>query len=214
MDTELEVQEYKQMDHEGINSLYIDDLIAGGPVGPKVMDLGCGTGEIAVMLCQRLDDVQVMGVDMSIEMLEAARMEVELGGVQGRVFLENADCKALDHFESGSTDTVLSNSLIHHVADPASVLACAMHVLAPGGRLFIRDLMRPTTEDEVERLVEEHASGETDFAKQLLRQSLHAALTVAEIRQVAAKCGIDPESIRATSDRHWTLDWSSTDDVA
>ncbi|OYP37011.1 class I SAM-dependent methyltransferase [Rhodopirellula sp. MGV] len=208
MDSEDEAREYLKMDHATVNNAFVDDLIASGPVGTKVMDLGCGTGEIPVLLCQRLSDVQVMGVDIAIEMLDVARLEVELGGVQGRVFLEHADCKALDHFEANSTDTVISNTLVHHVPDPTEVLRCAKHVLARGGRLFIRDLARPLTESRVEELVQLHASTETPFAQQLLRQSLHAALTIDEIAAIAETCGLDNAEISMTSDRHWTMHWT------
>ncbi|MCD0463426.1 class I SAM-dependent methyltransferase [Roseiconus lacunae] len=207
MDAAEEVREYEKMNHEAVNNAFVDDLKAGGPVGPKVMDLGCGTGEIAILLCQRLEDVQVMGVDLSVEMLEAARIEIELGGVQGRVFLEHADCKSLDHFEPGSSDTVISNTVLHHIADPEPFLRCAVHVLAPGGRLFLRDLVRPADEASVEALVALHGEGETEYAQQLLRQSLHAALTIAEIQELAQPLGIPASAINATSDRHWTIDW-------
>ena len=207
MDSAEEVREYREMNHELVNQCFVSDLIAGGSVGPKVVDLGCGTAQIPVYLCQQRGDVQVMGIDASIEMLEAARIEIELGGVQGRVFLEHADCKALAEFESEMADTVISNSLIHHVAEPTTVVDCGIRILKPGGRLFIRDLVRPASERDVEALVMEHAGNESEFARQLLRQSFHAALTLDEIQSLAQSLGIPSETVNLTSDRHWTLDW-------
>ncbi|WP_261344519.1 class I SAM-dependent methyltransferase [Stieleria maiorica] len=213
MDDATEVQEYQQMDHQGVNSAFVDDLIAGGTVGPRVIDLGCGTALIPILLCQKQSDVEVVGVDSSVEMLEAARIEIELGSVTGRVHLEHADCKVLEGFQDAAANTVISNTMLHHVAEPARVVAQAFRVLAPGGRLFLRDLVRPATEAEVEALVTLHAEGETDYARQLLRQSLHAALTVAEIADIAAGHDIPAEAIRMTSDRHWTLDWIKPDAI-
>ena len=208
MDSDLEVREYRAMDHEGVNQAFVDDLIAGGSVGPRVIDLGCGTAEIPVRLCAALREIEVLGVDSSVAMLEAARMEIELGSATGRVHLELADCKQLKGFQEGAADTVISNTVLHHIPEPELMIAQALRVLAPSGRLFIRDLFRPATESDVEALVDAHAAGESDFARQLLRQSLHAAMTVDEMGEILAAFGIPQNSIRMTSDRHWTLDWT------
>ena len=207
MDDAEEVREYGEMDHSTVNERFVVDLISGGQVGPRVIDMGCGLAAISVLLCQRVDDVEVLGIDSSVEMLEAARIEIELGGVQGRVFLEHADCKSLADFPSGEVATIISNSLVHHVAAPECVIREAVRLLAPGGRMFLRDLARPTSSEQVESLVSAHAGEESEFAQQLLRQSLHAALTVEEMSQVLADCGVGQDSIAMTSDRHWTIDW-------
>ena len=207
MDDAAEVREYQQMDHSGVNQRFVDDLLSGGPVGSRVTDLGCGTCDILVRLCQQCDSVEGLGIDCSIEMLEVARLEIELGSVTGRIQLEHADCKTLEGFEAATADTVISNTMLHHLAEPDLAVGRALHLLKPGGRLFLRDLMRPQTADQVEALVTEHAGSESDYAKQLLRQSLHAALTLDEARAMFAAFGIPGEAVAATSDRHWTLDW-------
>jgi hypothetical protein len=77
-----------------------------------------------------------------------------------------------------------------------------------GGRLFVRDLARPDTDADVERLVTLFSGEESKYGQQLFRQSLHAALTLDEIRTIAGGLGIRPDDVQMTSDRHWTLDWS------
>ncbi len=207
MDDAAEVREYQQMDHSAVNQRFVDDLRAGGAVGPRTTDLGCGTGDILVRLCQQDDTLEGLGIDCSVEMLEAARLEIELGSVTGRVQLEHADCKSLEGFEAATADTVISNTMLHHLAEPGLALRRGIHLLKPGGRLFVRDLMRPQTVEQVEALVAEHAGGESEYARQLLRQSLHAALTLDEARQMATASGIPAACVQPTSDRHWTLDW-------
>lgn len=209
MDDASEVEAYRDMDHSGVNEAFVIDLIAGGQVGPRVIDLGCGLAEIPVLLCQKLGDVEVLGVDTSVEMLEAAKVEIELGGMLGRIHLEQSDCKTLQGFASDAADTVMSNSLVHHIAEPEGLMTQAVRILAPGGRLFIRDLFRPTSESEVESLVDRHAGTDAELGRQLLRQSLHAALTVDELREIVRPLGIPDDAIAITSDRHWTLDWHS-----
>ncbi|MEO1524265.1 MAG: class I SAM-dependent methyltransferase [Planctomycetota bacterium] len=211
METQEEVREYLEMDHRAVNERFIDDLYAAGPVGDRVMDFGCGTAQIPVLLCQRSLDLQVLAVDASIEMLEAARIEVEMGGVVGQVQLAHADCKTMGEYESGSVPTVISNSLIHHLPDPVPALEQMARLVEPGGRVFVRDLARPSSEQEIEDLVGQYAGEESAYAQQLLRQSLHAALTLGEIRDLAQGVGVDASEIQLTSDRHWTLDWTKAE---
>ncbi|MEM0927274.1 MAG: class I SAM-dependent methyltransferase [Planctomycetota bacterium] len=206
MDDSAEVELYGKMDHHAVNSLFVEDLLSGGGIGPRVIDLGCGTGQIPVLLCQRVDELEVLAIDASIAMLEAARIEIELGGVQGRIFLENIDCKRLSDLEEASCQTLISNSLIHHLEEPTEVLRSAMRLIEPGGRMFLRDLLRPSTDAAVEALIEIHASDEPPLAQQLLRQSLHAALNEDELMSMVELLGLPSSSLQITSDRHWTLD--------
>ena len=202
-----EVREYLEMDHAAVNATFVDDLFAGGPVGGRILDLGCGTAQIPILICKRSPDCEVMAVDSSIEMLEAARIEVELEGVVGQIALVHDDCKSMDAFESETVKTLISNSLLHHLPEPVAGLSQMVRLVESGGRLFVRDLVRPTSASAVEELVGQYAGAESDFAQQLLRQSLHAALTLDEIRGIARSAGVDSDSVAMTSDRHWTLDW-------
>ena len=206
-DPQLESADYHAMDHSRVNSAFVDDLIAGGKVGPRVIDLGCGPAMIPIALCQRDPTVMVMGVDAEVGMLEIAKLEVDLAGLLDRVTLRHADASAMDDFEEQMAETVISNSLIHHLEQPKSGLATCQRLLCEGGRLFIRDLARPESEQQVERLVSMHAGEEPPAAQQLFRQSLHAAITIDEARALLGGLGIDARHVQMTSDRHWTIDW-------
>jgi hypothetical protein len=56
-------------------------------------------------------------------------------------------------------------------------------------------------------LVETYTAGANERQRQLFADSLHAALTLAELRDLIATLGMDPSQARQTSDRHWT--WSA-----
>jgi SAM-dependent methyltransferase len=100
----------------------------------------------------------------------------------------------------------MSNSIVHHIPEPAGVLQEALRVLAPGGWIFFRDLLRPETGEDVQRLVQTYAGQESARQQKLFDDSLRAALSLAEIRTLVEPLGFDPETVQATSDRHWT--WS------
>ncbi|MBL4885138.1 MAG: SAM-dependent methyltransferase, partial [Planctomycetaceae bacterium] len=74
-----------------------------------------------------------------------------------------------------------------------------------GGLLFFRDLYRPDSTSEIERLVALHAKNETAVQQQFLRQSLEAALTLEEIQQILSLTMELQTNLTQSSDRHWTL---------
>ncbi len=205
MDSWAEAEEYDAMDHSVVNLRFAQDLAANQPVGNDLLDMGTGTALIPIELCKLLPkSTRIMAADASQPMLELARYRIEVEALTDRIQLLYGDCKKLP-FENEFFDTVFSNTLIHHVPNPADILSEAWRVLRPNGLLFIRDLVRPCAEAQVEKLVSEHAANQSESGRQLLRQSLFASLTIDEIRTFANEVGITLVSIEQTSDRHWTL---------
>jgi ubiquinone/menaquinone biosynthesis C-methylase UbiE len=87
---------------------------------------------------------------------------------------------------------------------PLEVLREAWRVAAPGGLLLLRDLFRPPDDPTVRRLVDTYAAGANQHQRQMFEDSLRASLRVEEVRRLVAELGQPAESVRATSDRHWT----------
>lgn len=197
---------YDQMDHQAVNEAFVTDLVAGGSVGPDVLDIGTGTARIPILLCQQLEDVRVMALDASTAMLDCAQTNVDVATLLHRIQLAHENVHDLAVFEDDMFDTVLSNTLLHHLPDPMVLLSESVRMTKPGGRVFVRDLVRPASESAVEAIVQDVSAGEPESAQQLLRQSLHAALTLDEVQAMVAQLGLDPETVQMTSDRHWTLD--------
>lgn len=204
MDSDAEADEYDAMDHRAVNDAFAEDFLAVGNVGTDCLDLGTGTALIPIEICQRNPDIRIMAMDASKPMLELARYRVELANMTHRIMLHFGNANELC-FEANYFDSVVSNTLLHHLPEPARMLTEAWRVLRPNGLLFVRDLVRPATDEEIEVLVETHTQGETEFSKQLLRQSFHAALTLDEIRELLSQMGVSSETVQMTSNRHWTL---------
>ncbi len=205
---------YDNMDHAAVNAAFVSDLLASGMLnaGPVdveadtsfVLDVGTGTALIPVELCRRFANCQVIAHDAATSMLEIARINVAIGLCEHRIQLQHGDGKQLE-YDANLFDGVMSNSWLHHLPDPARGLAEMVRVCKPGGWLFTRDLFRPESESEIELLVATHASRETADNQQLLRQSLHAALTLNEAREMITQLGVPADCVQITSDRHWTL---------
>ena len=206
MDTEEEAAEYDAMDHAVVNRKFAEDFLASSRSGNDILDLGTGTALIPVELCRLDSAVRVMASDAAVSMLELARYHVEAEGLRNRIQLHHGDAKKLG-FADEFFDAVISNSLIHHIPEPITVLAEMARVTKSNGRIFVRDLARPHDQAEVESLVEMYAGSATTAAQQLFRQSLQAALSLAEIQNLVESLGFDRSTVTMTSDRHWT--WST-----
>ena len=102
-------------------------------------------------------------------------------------------------------DAVISNSIVHHIAQPRQVLAEMLRVLHPGGLLFVRDLLRPKNVETLEQIVVAYAGDENAHQQQMFRDSLHAALTLDEIRGLLSDLNVPPARAEQTTDRHWTV---------
>jgi ubiquinone/menaquinone biosynthesis C-methylase UbiE len=204
METPEEARNYDEMDHAEVNRRFVDDLLAAGDIRGDILDLGTGTALIPIELCRRINDCRIMAADAAVSMLELARYNVEIVGLGQRIQLAHVDAKHMP-FADAMFDVVMSNSIIHHIPEPLAALREAARVLKPGGLLFFRDLLRPTTNDELDHLVATYAGNENAHSQQMFRNSLHAALTLDEVRALAQLIGVPSDKITQASDRHWTL---------
>jgi ubiquinone/menaquinone biosynthesis C-methylase UbiE len=127
-------------------SALADGLALGGR--ERVLDLGCGRGAVLLIFARRLTTGRAVGVDIwrtqdqSGNAIEATRSNAAADRVADRVELHTADMSELP-FERDSFDIVVSNIAIHNISDASHrerVIAEAVRVLRPGGRLLIADL--------------------------------------------------------------------------
>lgn len=203
MDTYEEARDYDSMDHQAVNKLFVDDLLAVGNIGNDILDVGTGTAQIPVELCRQSEDCRIIAIDMAVHMLDLARFNIEVDGFTQRIFLQQIDAKEM-LFESEMFDCVMSNSIIHHIPEPLAVLAESIRVTRPGGLLFFRDLLRPESGEEVAHLVSTYAGDENEHQRQMFDDSLRAALSLSEVRAMVSSLGFETKTVQATSDRHWT----------
>lgn len=109
-----------------------------------VGDLGCGTGASSLALAPWVS--RVIAVDGSPAMLDAARERVR---ESPNVELRAGELESLPLCD-GELDVALLSLVLHHVAEPAVVLAEVARVLRPGGRLLVVDML-PHDREEYRR---------------------------------------------------------------
>ena len=204
IDTAEEADAYDAMNHAGPNRSFVERLGQLGARG-RALDVGCGPGHVALMVLDELKAVtEVVGVDLSTNMLRHAERHRAASPHRDRLRFELGDAKGLP-FEDGSFQTVFSNTILHHIPDPVPFLAEVWRVLAPGGTLLVRDLFRPENETTVAQLVAEHAAQAAPDQRELFRASLCAAFTKDELRELAARAGLEGAEVTVDSDRHISL---------
>ena len=101
--------------------------------GDRVLDVGCGTGELLGAISLAVPEARLAGVDMSTEMLAIARAKSA-----GDLDLREGHAEALP-FGDGACDVVVSSSAFHFFRRPAAALAEMHRVLRPGGGVVITD---------------------------------------------------------------------------
>lgn len=105
--------------------------------GQRLLDVGCGLGEAALVLTQDLgDDGELVGVDVSAEMLDVARTRAD--AARCRVRFTVGDACALDEPDD-RFDAVRSERTLQWLADPAAAVAEMARVVRPGGRISLID---------------------------------------------------------------------------
>jgi ubiquinone/menaquinone biosynthesis C-methylase UbiE len=107
----------------------VDAVAYHVPAGGSVLDLGCGTGELAIALAT--SGIRATGCDISPEMLRIAADADAPGNVVDWVELE-PDWRVLP-FRAETFDAVVASSILEYVDDPTVVLAECRRVLRPGG---------------------------------------------------------------------------------
>ncbi|XXX78625.1 class I SAM-dependent methyltransferase [Sorangium sp. So ce134] len=110
--------------------------------GHRVLDVGCGTGTLAVLAQQRHPGVEVHAVDGDGEVLALAREKAARAGAGVR--FEQAMAWALP-YPDGAFDRVVSSLMFHHLTadDKQRAAAEILRVLRPGGALLLADFGAP-----------------------------------------------------------------------
>lgn len=205
MEDEAQARAYAEADFAEPDAGFVAELLERFPAltGP-VLDLGCGPANIARRLLVERSDLMVIGLDGSPAMLAQARRlaareihEGRLRLVEGRLPL---DARALDALPR--VPAILSNSLLHHLHDPAVFWQSLRQAGLPGAVVFVRDLRRPDSPRAVETIVQRYAAGEPEILRRDFRASLFAAFRVEEVQRQLAAAGLSALRVEVASDRH------------
>ena len=109
----------------------------------KIMDVATGTGDLAIAMAKRVDRTQILGVDLSEEMLAVARRKVEKQGLEERIMLEKGDAENLDMVATESIDAATVAFGVRNFENIERGLCEIFRTLKPGGKLVVLEFSMP-----------------------------------------------------------------------
>jgi trans-aconitate 2-methyltransferase len=138
-----------------------EDLVALGSLrdGMRIVDLGCGTGELTARLAVLASGSQVVGVDSSAAMLEKAR-PLERPGLR-------FDLRRIEDWPpegSAAFDLVFSHATLQWIDDHETLFARLARVLVPGGQLLVQ---MPSNHDHVSHRIVRELAAESPWQERL-----------------------------------------------
>ncbi len=195
MDEVGQVLAYAQADFTASDAAMVERLaqLCGEDPGTALVDLGCGPGNISLLLADRWPAAKVLGLDGAPRMLAVARERLAGASpdLAARLRFKQAllPLAAAGELEARFS-AVLSNSLLHHLHDPAALWQTVAQLGAPGAFVYVQDLRRPDNGEAVEGLVAAEMASAPEVLRRDYRASLHAAFTVVEVEQQLEQAGL------------------------
>ena len=174
---------------DSIDNTLVEQVVALAPPEGRLLDVGAGPGNISLKLARRCPRLQVVGLDYSRNMVRAARRAAGEQGLaeRARFFVGDANRLCLP---DACFDLVLSNSVLHHLANPVALLKEMARVAKPEGVILLRDLRRPSR-FAFPLHVRWHGRYYSGLMYQLFRDSVRAAYTGKELAELLRQSGLE-----------------------
>jgi len=107
----------------------------------EVLDLGTGTGLLAIEFAKRIPNVDIIGIDLSNLVLKVAQENIQKINIPLRISFRKGNIEKTP-FKSDTFDLVISTNTLHLVKNPINMFNEIQRVLKPKGKFIIRDLRR------------------------------------------------------------------------
>ncbi len=122
----------------------IDYLLKNRTSTDSVLDIATGTGDFAILACQKLHPQHIVGCDISEGMMQIGREKVEKLGLSDTITFQNEDCAKMS-FETNSFDAVISAFALRNFQNLDECLKEMHRVLKEDGHLSVVDLCTPVS---------------------------------------------------------------------
>jgi trans-aconitate 2-methyltransferase len=216
MDDPHQARVYAEADFSATDQAFTDRILAllatAGPpaLAPRVLDLGCGPGNISFRLAAALPHAPVLGLDGAAAMLalaERARQAdphrwAHLRFHQACLPLSPGALASLPASLAAPYSLIVSNSLLHHLHRPAVLWQTVRELARPGALVVVRDLRRPASPAALAELVERHAGNAPAVLRRDYGHSLAAAFTPGEVEGQLAAAGLLSLRVEPLEDRY------------
>ena len=207
MDDPVQAAAYAMADFEEPHGMFIKTFQSQFPdidFRGNVLDLGCGAADITVRFASTYPGCHLYAVDGAVAMLSEGKSRILSEGLEDRIELIHGVIPKLV-IPASEYQAIISNSLLHHLHDPACLWECIKKYSCRDTAIFIMDLMRPDNAIEAEKLVNTYAAAEMPVLKRDFYNSLCAAFTPADVALQLRTAGLPHLKIEVISDRHMII---------
>ncbi len=166
------------------------------PAGKRALDIGTGSGRLAIELAGARPDWQITGIDISEDMLKLARENAGRGGLADTIDFRQAAATALP-FADGYFALVTSNASLHLWTDPLKVFKEIARVTAPGGYCLIWDNLRLTMLNPFLSLIG-RAMGMNAAQRRLWLQAVQSSYTIGEAKALLRESALKDARVTFT----------------
>jgi len=150
MATHDEVSSFHEAGEHSLIPVYHFNALAVAalaPRGARVLDLGCGSGQFLSYLARRRPDLELIGLELSTEMIRVGQENLARNRLSERVRLEHGDMRRFARSLRGPVDVVTSIFSLHHLRTRADLLACLADIeellRRCASNLWLFDFVRP-----------------------------------------------------------------------
>ena len=159
-----------------------------------VLDIGAGSGRVSIPIARSLTGGHVIALDISPQMLSCLEAEAKKKGIGNKIRPLLADA-ASSGLENESVDLVVSNNVLHELADPQATLLDAFRVLKPGGKIILCDFAKNLTWLLMKPFHGKSSHGplDTEEVKALLDRAGFDSVRVQRIRLKVVASAIKPQ---------------------
>jgi len=189
-------------DTQGLFLKLLRGLEAGDLAGPQTLALGCGTGDSFIPFLKAWPQAHCDVRDVSAVRLAVAGTALEpLPGLARRCRLIQ-DGLPWAPGEPAAYDLILSDGLLHRLAEPQILWSAIRRAGRPGARVLVMDLARPPSPGWAESLVVSYLAEAPLNLRNAFRSALFAAYAPAEVQAQLVEAGLDILEVAVVSDRH------------
>ncbi len=202
MDEEDQARAYSEADFSEPHEFFVSNFKQIFPhIEGNVLDAGCGPADVTVRFARSFPDCLIDAIDGSKTMLQYGLKRIKKENLTDQIALIHEVLPATSKLRL-KYNVIISNSLLHHLADPATLWDTINDKCAAGGSVFIMDLMRPDSQEQAKKLLEFYASNEPEVLQHDFYHSLLAAFRPDEVEKQLRKADLNWLNVKVITDRH------------